>query len=395
MEEVLEIFARGGFVLVAESDSPDATGLLVAAAEQVGASSVAFMRRHTTGIICAAMSEDRLAELRLPLMVPSTDGVSGVRFTVSVDLASAAGAGVSAVDRSATLRALANLDSTGLAFRRPGHVFPIETRDGGVLAYPGCNEAAIDLCRLSGVSPVAALAPVTNDDGALASWSELLHLSRLHHIPIVTVQDVIEQRARTEPLLVRVEISTMLTSHGEFLMYSYSERLGGLTQIALTHGAVVGSTGALVRVHSECVTGDAMRSRRCDCGEQLRLSMDLIAEAGCGVLIYLKGHEGRGIGLEAKMRAYRLQDSGLDTIDANLALGLPADSRDYGVAAHILRDLDIRSPILLTNSPAKVDGLARYGVTPSGVLPLRTQPNPDNYAYLSTKAARLRHSLAL
>ncbi|GAA0935461.1 bifunctional 3,4-dihydroxy-2-butanone-4-phosphate synthase/GTP cyclohydrolase II [Pseudonocardia zijingensis] len=400
VETALEELRRGRMVLVIDDEDRENEGDLVVAAQHADEAALAFMIRHTSGLICVAMEARRAGELRLPPMVHEADDPHGTAFTVSVDLKGATSTGVSASDRASTINALADPRTRPDQLSRPGHVFPLVARDGGVLRRAGHTESAVDLCRLAGLEPVGVLAEVTKDDGSMARRADLAAFAAEHRLVSVTVAELVRYRRLTETLVRREASGRVPSAHGEFTAITYRTTIDGQEHVALVLGDVdqerrPGSerSPVLVRVHSECLTGDVFGSRRCDCGDQLELAVRQIGEAGRGVIVYLRGHEGRGIGLSHKLHAYTLQDDGLDTVDANLAQGLPVDSREYGIGAQILRDLGVRDIALLTNNPAKYRGLAGHGVRISARIPLVTAPNPDNVAYLATKSRRLGHAL--
>jgi 3,4-dihydroxy 2-butanone 4-phosphate synthase/GTP cyclohydrolase II len=390
---------RGRMVLVVDDEDRENEGDLVMAAEYATPEMLAFMIRHTSGLICVAVEPGRAETLRLPPMTEESDDPRGTAFTVSVDLKGETTTGVSAADRSATIRALADPGTRPEHLSRPGHVFPLVARDGGVLRRAGHTESAVDLCRLAGLIPAGVLSEVTSDDGTMARRPALATFAAEHGLVSITVAELVEHRRATESLVRREAAGRIPGDHGDFVAVSYREVGSDQEHVALVTGEVNqaadpgGSDPVLVRVHSECLTGDVFGSRRCDCGEQLDQAMRRIGEAGRGVVVYLRGHEGRGIGLSHKLRAYSLQDTGLDTVDANLAQGLPVDSREYGVGAQILRELGVREITLMTNNPAKYRGLAGHGIRITGRVPLVTQPNPDNVTYLTTKRTRLGHTL--
>jgi 3,4-dihydroxy 2-butanone 4-phosphate synthase/GTP cyclohydrolase II len=326
-------------------------------------------------------------------MVPRGDDPRGTAFTVSVDLRVGTTTGISAAERAATARALADPTRTAADFTRPGHVFPLRARPGGVLERRGHTEAAVDLTRLAGTAPTAVISEIVNDDGTMARRPDLRRFAQRHGLPLITVADLIRHRRRTERLVHRGVGTTLPTRHGEFRLHCYTSVLDGTEHLAVVRGDVTDGHDVLVRVHSECLTGDAFGSARCDCGDQLDAALARIAAADRGVVVYLRGHEGRGIGLARKLQAYNLQDSGLDTVDANLSLGLPVDSREYDIGAQILSDLQIHSVRLLTNNPAKSRGLTEYGIDVVSREPLVTAPGPHSVEYLRTKRDRLGHEL--
>jgi 3,4-dihydroxy 2-butanone 4-phosphate synthase / GTP cyclohydrolase II len=404
VEDALVALRRGEMVLVVDDEDRENEGDLIMAAERVTPSAVAFMVRHTTGLLCVAMPDERADELDLPLMVTKGNDPKGTAFTVTVDLREGVTTGVSAVDRAATIAALADPATQPADLTRPGHVFPLRARPGGVLQRAGHTESAVDLCRLAGLTPAGLLAEVTNDDGTMARRPQLARFAAKHGLVTVTVADLVRYRRPMGSLVAREAEGRVPSEHGEFRGVSYRSSADGRVHIALVLGDVdqaaaePGSKAAaplLTRVHSECLTGDVFRSRRCDCGEQLEGAMARIGVEGRGVVVYLRGHEGRGIGISHKLRAYTLQDNGLDTVDANLALGLPVDSREYGVGAQILHDLGVRDIRLMTNNPAKYRGLSGHGITISAREPLLISPNPANVAYLEAKRTRLDHALGV
>jgi len=394
IETALEAFARGEFLVVLDDEDRENEGDLIVAAEHVTPEALAFMVRHTSGVVCVPMTGERLDELRLPLMVTANTESHGTAFTVSCDLRRGTTTGISAEDRAHTIRALADPSTTYAELTRPGHVFPLRYCEGGVLRRAGHTEAAVDLARLAGRQPVAAICEIANEDGTMARGEQLDRFAAEHGLLKITIAELIRYRRRHEKLVRRVAEARMPTVHGEFRAYVYESLLTGLQHLALVQGAL--DEGApLVRVHSECLTGDAIGSLRCDCGQQLDLALARIAEAGQGALVYLRGHEGRGIGLGHKLRAYELQDEGLDTVEANLRLGFPADSRRYGVGAQILVDLGVREMRLMTNNPAKYTGLAGFGLEIVERVPLMLDPTPENLHYLRTKQHKLGHLLEL
>ncbi|KRF11875.1 bifunctional 3,4-dihydroxy-2-butanone-4-phosphate synthase/GTP cyclohydrolase II [Nocardioides sp. Soil796] len=395
VEAALEELRLGRGVVVFDDSDRENEGDLIYAAEHMTAESMAFVIRHTSGLVCVGMAGDRLDELDLPPMVEAASDPRGTAFSVSVDLKGVTTTGISAADRAITSRALATPGVGAEQFSRPGHVFPLRARPGGVLQRSGHTEAAVDLCRLAGLQAAGVLAEITNPDGTMARMPDLLEFAREHQMVLLSVADLVRHRMRRETLVKRTATAAVPTPYGVFRASTYRSDVDGTEHVAFVHGNPDGMRDVLVRVHSECLTGDVFGARRCDCGEQLNLALERIGQHGTGVVVYLRGHEGRGIGLSHKLQAYQLQDEeGLDTLDANLALGLPVDSREYGVGAQILRDLGITSVRLMTNNPAKFYGLSDYGVTISERVPLQVAPNEHNLGYLRAKAARLDHELA-
>lgn len=391
VEAAVAAIARGDFVVVVDDENRENEGDLILAAEKATPEKIAFMVRHTSGLICAPVEGSRLDELALPLMVLENTDSHKTAFTVSVDYVPETTTGISAADRARTLLAMADPATRPSELARPGHIFPLRYREGGVLVRPGHTEAAVDLARMAGLRAAGALCEIVNDDGTMARGEQLRLFAAEHGIVLLTIEDLVAYRWATEALVAR-EVETVLpTVHGEFAAFGYRASVGEPEQVALVMGDVAGKSDVLVRVHSECLTGDALGSLRCDCRSQLNESMALVAATGEGVIIYVRGHEGRGIGLLPKLAAYSLQDDGADTVDANLQLGLAVDARHYGPAAQIINDLKIASVRLLTNNPAKVEALVNLGVEVSGRQPLVIPVSERSKAYLETKAARLGH----
>jgi 3,4-dihydroxy 2-butanone 4-phosphate synthase/GTP cyclohydrolase II len=393
--EALEVVRRGEFLVVVDDADRENEGDLIIPAEKVTPAHIAFMVRHTSGLICLPVIGERLDELRLPLMVSENTDSHRTAFTVSIDYIHGTTTGISAADRAATIRAVADPVTRPEDLARPGHIFPLRYREGGVLQRAGHTEAAVDLARMAGLYPAGALCELVNDDGTMARLPQLERFADEHGILLVCIADLIAYRRRRERHIRRVAEATIPTEWGPFRAVGYESLLDGISHIALVRGEVVGKSSVLVRVHSECLTGDVFGSRRCDCGFQLRDAMRLVAEADEGVVLYMRGHEGRGIGLMHKLAAYALQENGRDTVDANTDLGLPVDSRDYGIGAQILADLGITSMRLLTNNPAKRAGLEGYGLSIVERVPLQITPTEENRRYLATKAARMGHLLDL
>jgi 3,4-dihydroxy 2-butanone 4-phosphate synthase / GTP cyclohydrolase II len=394
IEEAVAAFAAGKIVVVVDDASRENEGDLVMAAEAATAENIAFFLNHTSGVICMPMLGERLDQLDLPPMVLDNTESNRTAFTVSVDGRHGVTTGISAADRAATIAALIDPSTRPGDLARPGHVFPLRFREGGVLNRAGHTEATVDLARLAGMYPAGVLCEVVSEDKqSMARLPELERLAERHGMPLISIADLIRFRRQREKLVKRVTDARMPTEFGEFTCYVYESLLDGEQHVAMVKGAVQGEDNVLVRVHSECLTGDALGSMRCDCGVQLQMALQAIAVEGMGVVVYLRGHEGRGIGLAHKLRAYTLQDQGRDTVDANLDLGLPVDTRKYGTGAQILVDLGITTMRLLTNNPAKFGGLDGYGLEIVERVPLESVPNPENIRYLRTKQQRMGHLL--
>jgi 3,4-dihydroxy 2-butanone 4-phosphate synthase/GTP cyclohydrolase II len=381
----------GGFVIVTDSADRENEGDLIGAAEMMTPDRVAYLLRRTSGILCVALEADRLDELHIPLMTAQNTDARRTAFTVSVDRRDGTTTGISAADRARTIAALGDPASCGGDFSRPGHVFPLRYQEGGVLCRPGHTEAAVDLARLAGRSPAGVLCEIVNADGTMARRPELEALAAAEGLVTITIDDLIDYRWHHEVLVELVSTTTVPTRHGDFDVYCYRSSVDGAEHLAFVMGDVAAAPDVLVRVHSECVTGDALRSLRCDCGDQLDAAMARVAAAGRGVLVYLRGHEGRAIGLGNKIRAYALQDIGYDTVEANVRLGLPVDNRTYGVAGQILRALKVANVRLLTNNPDKLAAVASFLDTPVTRVPLTGPPRPENIRYLRTKEHKLGH----
>ncbi|MER5309611.1 bifunctional 3,4-dihydroxy-2-butanone-4-phosphate synthase/GTP cyclohydrolase II [Streptomyces sp. NPDC002773] len=398
VEQAIRDIAAGRPVVVVDDEDRENEGDLVIAAEKATPEIVAFMMSECRGLICAPMEDDELERLQLPQMVEHNTESMRTAFTVSVDASPAHGVttGISAADRATTLRMLASGAHEPSDFVRPGHVFPLRAKAGGVLVRNGHTEAAVDLARLAGLRPAGAIVEIAGEDGVMLRLPELVPFARKHGLTIISIEDLIAYRRSAEPTVRREAEVQLPTAHGDFTAYGYRSTVDGVEHVALVHGDIENTAdgeGVLVRVHSECLTGDIFHSLRCDCGPQLQASMDRIQEAGRGVVVYLRGHEGRGIGLLSKLRAYELQERGRDTLDANLELGLPADARDYAAGAQILVDLGLRRVRLMTNNPEKVDALTRHGLTVEAREPMPVTAGEHNLRYLRTKRDRMGHDL--
>ncbi|MEU9219479.1 bifunctional 3,4-dihydroxy-2-butanone-4-phosphate synthase/GTP cyclohydrolase II [Streptomyces sp. NPDC048376] len=395
VEQAVADIAAGRPVVVVDDENRENEGDLVVAAEKATEEIVAFMMTECRGLICAPMEGEELDRLRLPQMVDDNTESMKTAFTVSVDATAAHGVstGISAADRATTLQLLASGTAEPTDLVRPGHVFPLRARPGGVLVRNGHTEAAVDLARLAGLRPAGAIVEIAGEDGRMLRLPELIPFARKHGLTIISIEDLIAYRRSEEPTVRREAEVHLPTRHGEFTAYGYRSTVDGVEHIALVHGDLGDGQDVLVRVHSECLTGDVFGSLRCDCGPQLDASLDRIQAEGRGVVVYLRGHEGRGIGLMSKLRAYELQERGRDTLDANLELGLPADARDYGAGAQILRDLGVRTVRLMTNNPDKSQALERHGITVGGREPMPVQAGEHNLRYLRTKRDRMGHDL--
>jgi 3,4-dihydroxy 2-butanone 4-phosphate synthase/GTP cyclohydrolase II len=393
IEDAVAAVARGEIIVVVDDEDRENEGDLIMSAEAATPENIAFFVRHTSGVICTPLTGERLDELDIPLMVRDNTESHRTAFTYSVDYVHGTSTGISAADRSATIQALIDPATRPADLARPGHIFPLRYADGGVLKRAGHTEAAVDLARLAGMYPAGVLCEIVNDDGTMARVPDLIEFCKQHGLLMVTIAQLIKYRRQNEKLIRRVAEARIPTPWGDFTSYVYESVLDGEQHVAMVRGAVQGESDVLVRVHSECLTGDVFHSLRCDCGIQLDAAMAAIDAEGLGVLVYLRGHEGRGIGLGHKIRAYSLQEQGHDTVDANVELGLPVDSREYGIGAQILNDLGITTMKLMTNNPAKYGGLEGFGLEITGRVSLDSKPNPENIEYLRTKRERMGHLL--
>ncbi|MEP6972554.1 MAG: bifunctional 3,4-dihydroxy-2-butanone-4-phosphate synthase/GTP cyclohydrolase II [Actinomycetota bacterium] len=391
--EAVEDIRTGRIVIVVDDADRENEGDLIMAAEKVTPEAIAFIVRHTSGVICMPVTGDRLDELQIPLMVAANTDHQRTAFTVSVDARRGVTTGISASDRATTILAIVSAATTPEDLSRPGHVFPLRYRDGGVLKRAGHTEASVDLARLAGLYPAGVLCETVNEDGTMARLPDLVTFAAEHDLKIISIADLIAYRRQHEVLVSRLAEATIPTPEGEFRSFAYESAVDGRTHVALVLGEIGNGEEVLTRLHSECLTGDVFASMRCDCGEQLHRSMEIVGEEGRGVILYIRGHEGRAIGLTHKLRAYELQDQGRDTVEANIELGFPADPRDYGIGAQILVDLGVRTMRLLTNNPAKRAGLEGYGLSISARVPIETEPTPQNIEYLRTKREKLGHLL--
>ena len=396
VERAIADIAAGKAVVVVDDEDRENEGDIIFAAAKATPELMAWTIRHSSGVICVPMPGAMLDRLEIPLMTPHNKDKMRTAYTISVDARDGVSTGISAADRAHTARVLADSATEPWEITRPGHVFPLRYRDGGVLVRRGHTEAAVDLAKLAGLTPAGVLVEVVNDDGTMKRAPELRAFADEHDLAMISIEELVKYRRRTELHVIRDAETRLPTSHGDFTGYGYTITVDGSEHVALVYGdptALTDGEPVLTRVHSECLTGDVFGSSRCDCGPQLNEAMDRIVEEGRGVVVYLRGHEGRGIGLVAKLQAYQLQDGGRDTVDANLDLGLPADARHYGAATQILRDLGISQVRLLTNNPDKVSNLEDYGIKVTERVPLTPHPNDHNLAYLLTKRDRMGHHL--
>jgi 3,4-dihydroxy 2-butanone 4-phosphate synthase/GTP cyclohydrolase II len=393
IEEAVEAIRAGRMVIVVDDEDRENEGDLTIVAEKVTPEAINFMARHGRGLICMPMTGERLDQLEIPLMVNQNTTTFNTAFCVSIEAKHYVSTGISASDRAATVRAAIDPKTRPADLARPGHMFPLRARDGGVLVRAGQTEAAVDLARIAGLYPAGVICEIMNEDGTMARVPELTTFTRKHGLLMITIADLIQYRMRTERLVKRVATAELPTGHGAFRIYAYENQLDNETHIALVRGEIGEGKDVLVRVHSKCLTGDVFHSARCDCGPQLETALTRIAQEGRGILLYLN-QEGRGIGLANKIRAYELQDQGLDTVEANERLGFKADQRDYGIGAQILSDLGVRTMRLLTNNPRKFVGLQGYGLAIADAIPLEIPASDSTRRYLKTKKDKLGHRLS-
>jgi 3,4-dihydroxy 2-butanone 4-phosphate synthase/GTP cyclohydrolase II len=397
IERAIAEIAAGKPVVVVDDEDRENEGDLIFAAELATPELVSFMVRYTSGYICVPLTEAEADRLDLPPMFHTNQDKRGTAYTVTVDAREGISTGISATDRARTIRLLADPSTTSVDLTRPGHIVPLRAKDGGVLRRPGHTEAAVDLARLAGLEPAGVLCEMVSekDPAGMARLDELRVFADEHDLALISIADLIAYRRRFEKLVEPVAQARVPLRYGEFIAHGYASTYDNREHVAFVFGEIGNGEDVLVRVHSECLTGDVFGSLRCDCGPQLDAALAAVAREGRGVVLYMRGHEGRGIGLMHKLQAYQLQDAGRDTVDANLDLGLPADARDYGTGAQILVDLGVRTMRLLSNNPAKRAGLEGYGLAVIGSVPLPTHANPENYRYLQTKKDRMGHELDL
>jgi 3,4-dihydroxy 2-butanone 4-phosphate synthase/GTP cyclohydrolase II len=390
ISEAIEDFKNGKMIIMVDNEDRENEGDIVVAAECCTPEAINFMITHARGLVCVPMEEKRLARLGLDLMCPDKGDSYGTAFTVSVDAKKDTSTGISAFDRSQTVKELIKEDITGDDFHQPGHIFPLAAKKGGVLVRAGHTEGSVDLARLAGLEPAAVICEIINDDGSMARRDDIDIFAKKHGLKIITISDLIKYRQHKERLVHRSSEAKMPTDYGDFRIIAYETEVDNLTHIALVKGNVDGIKDVLVRVHSECFTGDVLASRRCDCGEQLHKAMEMIEKEGRGVILYMR-QEGRGIGLANKLKAYKLQEHGYDTVEANIKLGFDDDLRDYGIGAQILVDLGIETLRLITNNPKKIIGLEGYGLKISERVPIEVTPIDENIHYLRTKKKKMGH----
>jgi len=393
IEEALDDIKKGKMVILVDDEDRENEGDLTMAAEAVTPEAINFMAKHGRGLICLSLTTERVTQLQLPMMTTDNTSSFGTAFTISIEAKKGVTTGISAADRATTIKTAISPKTKAEDLARPGHVFPLRARPGGVLQRAGQTEGSVDLARLAGLYPAGVICEIMNDDGTMARVPQLMEFAKKFDLKIITVKDLIAYRVKKESLVRRVAITKLPTSYGgDFMAILYANDIDSMNHIALVKGDITPDDEVLVRVHSECLTGDVFGSMRCDCGEQLQNAMKMIDKEGKGVILYMR-QEGRGIGLEGKLKAYELQDKGKDTVEANLALGFKADLRDYGVGAQILRDIGVRKIKLLTNNPKKIVGLEGYGLAVVARVPIEMHPHSKNIHYLKVKKNKLGHML--
>jgi 3,4-dihydroxy 2-butanone 4-phosphate synthase/GTP cyclohydrolase II len=392
IEEAIEDLRKGKMIILVDDEDRENEGDLCMAAEKVTPEAINFMAKYGRGLICLSLTPERVEELKLPMMTDENSSPYGTAFTISIEAKRGVTTGISAHDRAKTILTAIDPKTKPEDLARPGHVFPLRARPGGVLQRVGHTEGSVDLARLAGLYPAGVICEIMNDDGTMARVPELMEFARRHNLKIVTIKDLIKYRMRTERLVKRIAITNLPTEYGDFTAIGYSNLVDSNVHIALVKGEISPDEPVLVRVHSECLTGDVFGSKRCDCGEQLHKAMEMIEKEGRGVILYMR-QEGRGIGLENKLKAYELQDRGLDTVEANIQLGFKPDLRDYGIGAQILVDLGVKNMRLMTNNPKKIVGLEGYGLKVVERVSIETKPHDKNLIYLKTKKKKLGHLL--
>jgi 3,4-dihydroxy 2-butanone 4-phosphate synthase/GTP cyclohydrolase II len=393
IQDAVQAIREGRMIIVVDDEDRENEGDLTIAAEKITPAAINFMAKHGRGLICLSMTGERLDQLEVPLMVEKNTTTFNTAFCVSIEAKHGTSTGISAADRASTVLAAIDPSTRPSDLSRPGHMFPLRARDGGVMVRAGQTEAAVDLARIAGLYPAGVICEIMNEDGTMARVPELTKFTRKHGLLMITIADLIRYRMSTERLVKRSAVAELPTAHGAFKIYAYENQIDNETHVALVRGEIADGKDVLVRVHSKCLTGDVFHSARCDCGPQLDTAMARIAAEGRGVLLYLN-QEGRGIGLANKIRAYELQDQGFDTVEANERLGFKADQRDYGIGAQILTDLGVKTMRLLTNNPRKFVGLQGYGLAVSDTVPLEIPPNESTRKYLKTKKDKLGHRLS-
>lgn len=399
VEEAIELLKKGEIIILVDDESRENEGDMVVPAEHINPDKVNFITKYARGLLCVAVAPDIAERLQLYPMVQNNTSFHGTAFTVSVDARDGVSTGISAFDRAITIKKIADPNSKPTDFVRPGHIFPIVAREGGVLVRAGHTEGSTDLCKLAGLTPAAAICEIMNEDGSMARLPDLIKLAKKFNLKIVKIEDIIRYRLQRESLVRKVVESRLPTEFGEFKIQVWENILDSSQNVSLVRGEISKDEPTLVRVHSECLTGDVFGSLRCDCGPQLRKAMEIISKEGKGVIVYIRResmertHEGRGIGLVKKLEAYNLQDRGLDTVEANLKLGYPPDLRDYGIGAQILKAIGLGKVKLMTNNPRKIVGLKGYGIEIAEIVPIPIKPNPENERYLKTKKEKLGHIL--
>ena len=393
IDEAIEEIAKGKMIILVDDEDRENEGDLCMAAEKITPQAINFMAKHGRGLICLSLTPERVEQLKLPMMSEANTSSFGTAFTVSIEAKKGVTTGISAADRAVTILTAINPASTHEDLARPGHVFPLRAKPGGVLQRAGQTEGSVDLSRLAGLNPSGVICEIMNDDGTMSRVPELMEFAKQHHLKIVTIKDLIKYRTRMERFVRRASTTKLPTDHGEFTVIAYANDVDANVHLALVKGEINKDDAVLVRVHSECLTGDVFGSKRCDCGEQLHKAMEVIDKEGRGVILYMR-QEGRGIGLVNKLKAYELQDKGLDTVEANLELGFKPDLRDYGIGAQILVDLGVRKMRLMTNNPKKIVGLEGYGLKVVERVPMEINPHERNLIYLKTKKKKLGHMLS-